>query len=262
MERKTLPEWPENEGLAPTRLRPTLAHRTTGQPNVSRAERLLDLLQVLRRHRRPVSGAALAAELRISLRTLYRDVATLQAQGAPIEGEAGLGYLLRPGFTLPPLMFTPEEVEALAFGSRWVQERGDPRLALAARDALAKIEAVLPGVLRGATEAETLLIGPGSTVPTGVAELASIREAIRAERKLHIAYQDKAGAPSQRTIWPIALAFFESVRVVVAWCELREGFRHFRADRIVGLAPTDARMPTRRAALLRAWKAETGAEAP
>lgn len=114
---------------------------------MSRAQRLLDLIQILRRHRRPVAGAALASELGVSLRTLYRNVASLQAQGADIAGEAGLGYVLRPGFTLPPLMFNVEEIEALALGSRWVAARADSPLAGAARNALAKIAAVLPADL-------------------------------------------------------------------------------------------------------------------
>lgn len=198
----------------------------------------------------------LAAELGVSLRTLYRDIATLQAQGAAIDGEAGLGYLLRPGFTLPPLMFSVEEIEALALGAGYVRQRGDPRLAQAATDALAKIQAVLPQHLRDAPDADTLLIGPGAAIPAGVAELNSIREAIRAERKLHIAYQDGSGAATQRTIWPMALAFFDSARVVVAWCELRQEFRHFRADRITALARAEARLPRRRAVLMEEWRAQ------
>src|SRR5690554_2465098 len=117
---------------------------------MSRAERLLDLIQILRRHRQPVAGGALAKELGVSLRTLYRDIGTLQAQGAHIEGEPGLGYILKPGFMLPPLMFSEDEIEALVLGSRWVAGHGDTRLAEAGRNALAKIAAVLPRDLREA----------------------------------------------------------------------------------------------------------------
>src|ERR1700720_3203193 len=127
---------------------------------MSRAQRLLDLIQVLRRHRRPVAGAELARELDVSLRTLYRDIASLQAQGADIAGEAGLGYVLRPGFMLPPLMFNIEEIEALALGSRWVAARADTPLAGAARNALAKIAAILPRDLRDLLDSSSLLIGP------------------------------------------------------------------------------------------------------
>ena len=128
---------------------------------MSRAERLLELMQALRRRRAPVAGAALADELGVSLRTLYRDIASLQAQGAAIEGEAGFGFVLKPGFTLPPLMFSLEEVEALALGARWVEGRADAGLAKAARDALAKIGAVLPPERAEALDWPTLLAGAG-----------------------------------------------------------------------------------------------------
>lgn len=225
---------------------------------MSRAQRLLDLIQVLRRHRRPVSGRSLAAELGISLRTLYRDIAALQAQGARIDGEPGLGYLLRPGFLLPPLMFSDEEIEALVLGSRWVADRGDARLGAAAANALAKIAAVLPPDLRDELDASTLLVGPGAPIAAGDADVAVIRRAIRTERKLAIAYRADGAAETQRTIWPFALGFFDRARVVVAWCELRQAFRHFRTDRIAALAPTDVRYPRRRQVLLKEWRTLEG----
>ena len=225
---------------------------------MSRAERLLDLIQILRRHRHPVSGHALAKELGVSIRTLYRDIVTLQAQGARIDGEPGLGYVLRPGFMLPPLMFSEDEIEALVLGSRWVADRGDSRLGAAARDALAKIAAVLPADLRDELDASTLLVGPGAPIAAGDAELASIRQAISAERKLDITYRDVQDAETKRLIWPFAVGFFDRARVVVAWCELRQGFRHFRTDRIAALVPTDIRYPKRRQALLREWRQAEG----
>lgn len=224
---------------------------------MSRSQRLLDLLQALRRHRRPVAGQTLAGDLGVSLRTLYRDIATLQAQGAPIEGEAGVGYVLRPGYTLPPLMLTEDEVAALALGGRWVAERGDARLAAAARDALAKIAAVLPEARRDDISASPLLIGPSEVAADGV-DLGVIRQAIRAERKLEIAYRDAEGAATRRVIWPFALGYFERVRAVVAWCELRDDFRHFRADRIAAASDAGARYPRRRQALLAEWRAREG----
>lgn len=221
---------------------------------MSRAERLLDLLQLLRRHRYPVSGAALATELDISLRTLYRDIASLQAQGAHIDGEAGLGYVLRPGFMLPPLMFSHDELEALVLGARWVAQRADPQLGSAARDALNKISAVLPPALRDALDASALLIGPGEPIATGNIELDVFRRAIRNEFKLAVTYLDLNNASTQRTLWPFALGFFEHVRVLVAWCELRQAFRHFRTDRIVAAA-LEAHYPRRRQILLKEWRA-------
>jgi predicted DNA-binding transcriptional regulator YafY len=228
---------------------------------MSRSERLLDLIQALRRHRRPVSGRALADELGISIRTLYRDIATLQGQGAPIEGEAGLGYVLRPGFMLPPLMFSDEEIEAIVLGSRWVAKQPDSRLSKAAADAVAKIAAVLPDDLRDALDASTLLVGPVVGATENV-DLATLRKAIRSERKLTMSYEDNNGARSQRTVWPFALGFFDKVRVLVAWCEMRQDFRHFRTDRIAALTATDERYPRRRQALLKEWRTSPGGQRP
>ncbi len=221
---------------------------------MSRTQRLLNLIQILRRHRFPVAGNLLARELGVSLRTLYRDIGTLQEQGACIEGAPGLGYVLRPGFLLPPLMFTDEEIEALVLGSRWVADRGDERLGLAAREAITKIAAVLPEDLRNKLDSSALLVGPGSPIPENKVELSLIRQAICSERKAEIVYRDLKDQESSRTIWPFALGFFDQVRVVVAWCELRSAFRHFRADRIESMSLSDHRYPKRRQALLKEWR--------
>lgn len=228
---------------------------------MSRSERLLDLIQVLRRHRMPVSGRSLAQEVGVSLRTLYRDIATLQAQGAHIEGEPGVGYVLRPGFMLPPLMFSEEEIEAIVLGMRWVRQRGDERLAAAAHNALAKIAAVLPDDMREGLDASTLLIGPSPPLESGGADVGILRKAIRTERRLDIRYRDADGAETQRTVWPFALGFFDRVRVLVAWCELRQGLRHFRVDRIAALEARPERYPRRRQALLKEWRESQGISA-
>lgn len=227
---------------------------------MSRAVRLLDLVQLLRRRRHPVSGDVLARELGISLRTLYRDIASLQAQGAPIEGEPGLGYVLRPGFTLPPLMFNDDEVEALMLGSQWVAEHGDPRLAQAAMDVMAKVAAVLPPDRRAQFDHPSLLIVSRARerLAAGLGSMAPIRDAIRRERKLTIDYRDAGSAATHRTIWPFAVGFFDDARIVVAWCELRADYRHFRIDRIGGLTETDARYPKRRAVMLKEWQKQMG----
>jgi predicted DNA-binding transcriptional regulator YafY len=221
--------------------------------DMSRAQRLLDLIQILRRHRHPVSGHVLAEELGVSIRTLYRDIAILNQQGADIDGEPGLGYVLRPGFMLPPLMFSEDEIEALVLGSRWVADRGDERLGAAARNALAKIGAVLPADLRDALDASPLFVAPAPVVAPAI-DLSVVRKSIRSERKLAICYRDVNGAESKRIVWPFALAFFECVRVVVAWCELRQDFRNFRADRISELEVIDVRYPRRRQVLLKEWR--------
>lgn len=221
---------------------------------MSRTERLLDLLQVLRRHRFPVSGAFLAEELGVSLRTLYRDIATLQTQGAPIEGERGVGYVLRPGFLLPPLMFSIDEIEAIVLGARWVTDRTDMELRRGAQNVLAKISAVVPAELRAQFEASGLLIAPGQVVKSNDIDLILIRKAIRVENKLELTYQDLKDDHSQRIIWPLALGFFDQVRILIAWCELRSDFRHFRTDRILKLRSIDTRYPERRQNLLKKWR--------
>jgi len=233
---------------------------------MSRAERLLDLMQCLRRHRHPVSGTALAQSLGISLRTLYRDIASLQAQGADIQGEAGVGYVLRPGFTLPPLMFSAAELDALTLGIRWVSQHTDPELAQAASNALAKISAVLPADLREAMAATPLLAGP-RRLPTDLHthlpadqhdHLPVLRRAIRLEHKLDIVYHALSGQKTERRIWPVALGFFDRVRVLIAWCETREALRHFRVDRLLAIGELDERYAQRRQRLLKMWREQEG----
>jgi predicted DNA-binding transcriptional regulator YafY len=224
---------------------------------MARSERLLTLLQTLRRYRRPVSGATLAEETGVSLRTLYRDIASLQTQGADIEGEPGIGYVLKPGFMLPPMMFSQDEIEALVLGSRWVARAADSRLAAAGADALAKIAAVLPADMREAVEQATLVVSI-RRVTEDKADLAVIRKAIRTERIVQLSYGDVNGAISTRRIWPFALGYFDQVRIIMAWCELRQDFRHFRTDRIIDMAVLDARYPRRRVVLAKEWHEREG----
>ncbi|MCJ8203669.1 YafY family protein [Pseudomonas sp. RGM2987] len=221
---------------------------------MSRTTRLLTLLQVLRGKRCPVTAATLAAELGVSERTLYRDIAELTALGAPIQGEAGIGYVLRSGLFLPPLMFTADEIEAIVLGLRYVDQRGDEVLSRAAADALAKVAAVLAPDLGDALRNPTVLPGPpGYGYPQNTVELNVYRQAIRTQAKLHIDYADVNKKPSQRLIWPLALGFFNEARVVVAWCELRGAYRTFRTDRIGSAIEQGERYPGRRSDLLRAW---------
>ncbi len=225
---------------------------------MSRTERLLELLQVLRAYRQPVSGAQLSQQMQVSLRTIYRDIASLQAQGAHIVGEAGSGFILRPGFMLPPLMFSEEEIEALVLGSRWVAERGDRRLASAAQVAMDKIKAVLPTDLCNALEHNALLVPPANEAKEEDISLSQIRAAIRHEKKATLHYRNAQGQASERQVWPFALGFFERVQVLIAWCELRQEIRHFRTDRISAMQVHEERYPKRKQALLKEWRALEG----
>ncbi len=217
-------------------------------------------MQVLRRHRGAVSGEVLAQETGVSLRTVRRDVATLQAMGADIDGAPGVGYLLRPGFLLPPLSFTMEELQALVAGVQWVSRQTDDALAQAAQNALAKIGGVLSSEMRGALTDDALYVGPNNVNST--LDLTRVRQALREQRKMHITYEDHHGALSERTIWPIVLGFVESRRFIAAWCELREGFRLFRVDRIVKAVFLEDRYSRSRRQLVKEWRAlEDGRQA-
>jgi predicted DNA-binding transcriptional regulator YafY len=222
--------------------------------SVGRTQRLLTLMDALRRHRRPVTAASLAGELSVSVRTIYRDVQSLVGLGAPIDGEAGLGYLLRGGFFLPPLMFDEDELEALVLGARLVERQGDKILATSARNVLAKIAAAAPKDLRDAMGDTSFWVAPGPQQDSPM--LKPLRDAIRKEHKIALVYGDEKGAETNRVIWPIGLAFYQGLQSVAAWCELRSGFRHFRTDRIKTLESTAERYPKRRAVLIKQWRAE------
>ena len=224
---------------------------------MDKTERLFRLMDKLRHYRHPVTAAVLAAQLQVSVRTVYRDIQTLITLGAGIDGEAGIGYLLRSGFFLPPLMFDEAELEALALGLRWVEVQGDDELVSAARNVLAKVAAAAPTDLRDRINDIGLLAFPALT-DKGAAFLRQVREAIRRERRVQISYIREDGTASERTVWPIMLAFFDSRRMLVAWCELRQGFRHFRADRVHAMQELQERYPQSRHSLIQRWLAETG----
>ncbi|AOM39852.1 helix-turn-helix transcriptional regulator [Xenorhabdus hominickii] len=221
---------------------------------MSRTQRLLSLMEILRSYHFPVQGKVLAQKLNISLRTLYRDIATLQSQGAIIEGEAGIGYVLRPGFVLPPLMFTQNEIDALALGASWVAKRADPQLKASANSAISKIAAVIPTELKQFLETSSLLVGSASTTVQPFVDIQQIRQAISHRHKITFSYLDLKGNQSERTIWPFALGYFENISIVVGWCELRKTFRHFRSDRIIHLKTEKQAYPRSRQSLLKEWR--------
>jgi predicted DNA-binding transcriptional regulator YafY len=199
-----------------------------------RADRLFQIIQFIRRHH-VTTAAALAQALEVSERTVYRDIRDLVISGVPIEGEAGVGYMLRKGFDLPPLMFTRDEVEALVLGTRVVSSWADAGLGKAAEAALDRIAAALPDELR-LRLIESRLFAPGFHVREDVVErLGLLREATSAKRKAWLAYRDADGATSERSVRPLGLSFFGSTWMLTAWCELRNDFRNFRLDRVVTL---------------------------
>jgi predicted DNA-binding transcriptional regulator YafY len=210
---------------------------------VRRTERLFQIIQILRRGTRPVTALAMAAELEVSTRTIYRDIAELTAQRVPIEGAAGVGYLLGQGYDLPPLMLTEDEIEALLIGARIVQSWADPALARAAKDALAKVAAVLPVGLRPRAMSLALAAPPSERRPEITIDVTRLRRAVREQRKVQIAYRDLQDVPTERTVWPMNLAFFPPVWLLLGWCELRADFRPFRLDRITALEHRDDRYP-------------------
>ena len=226
---------------------------------MSRSARLLELLQALRGRRHPVTAAELAKALEVSERTIYRDIATLTARGAPIAGEAGIGYVLKPGLFLPPLMFTADEIDAIVLGLRYVDQRGDAVLTKAASDALAKIESVLTAEGRAAAAAPLTMPGPPPSFPENAVPLSDLRAAIQRQRRLEIDYADGQGRRSHRTVWPVQLGFMDNARVLGAWCEARRDFRTFRTDRILA-AVEGERYPARRVDLLRDFRAYMAAK--
>lgn len=220
-----------------------------------RATRLLRLVDELRRRRAPVRGELLAEKLGVSLRTLYRDIDALRAQGADIAGEAGVGYQLRRGFLLPPMMFNADELEAIVLGTRWVAAHADPDLATAAGRALDRIVSVLPDELRLEVETSGLFAPDWSPVEPEP-WLPLLRHAIRDGRVLRMHYRDGEGQASERLIWPFAMAFLADRRLLAAWCEARADFRHFRADRVLALEDTGRHYPEGRHRLLHRWQRE------
>ncbi len=218
-----------------------------------RTERLFQIIQILRSRRRPVTGKELAEELEISLRTLYRDMAELTAGRVPVRGEAGTGYVLEDGYDMPPLMLTPDELEAAVLGAAWVAKNGDPALAVGARDLIGKLTSAIPPELR------PVLIEPAvhpivlKSAPPEIFDLATLREAVRAHRKISIDYTNRDGETSSRVIWPFLIGYMEHVRLIAAWCELKQDFRNFCTESITKFEALDETYPDRTADLMARW---------
>ena len=220
-----------------------------------RSDRLFDIIQRLRTTSRPTTAATLAAELEVTVRTVYRDIATLQARRVPIEGAPGNGYVLRKGFDLPPLNFTIDEIEAIAVGARMVHRLKDHKLQEAAQSVLAKVTVAVPERLRPHIADAPIYVSPGMTPEAQGADLAEVRAAIRDSRKLYIAYADEAGRRTNRTVWPIAMAYYVDATLIGAWCELRADYRNFRVERIASSRVLEEHFDQDNGRLFREWSA-------
>ncbi|MBC7282438.1 YafY family protein [Hoeflea sp.] len=213
-----------------------------------RSNRLFEIIQILRSASRPMTAETLAHQLEVSTRTIYRDISALQMMSTPIEGEPGIGYVMRRGYDLPPLNFDLEEIEALRVGLALLSRTGDSALQRAARRIHEKVEA-----LHG--PADWLQVAPWGAPPDdpakGCVQVSTLRDAIRGERKLRLTYQDEQGCRTVRAVRPLALVYHLECVMLACWCELRAGFRHFRTDRIYGCDVLDERF-TGQGAMLRA----------
>lgn len=223
-----------------------------------RTSRLFELIQALRGAQRPRTASGLAEQLEVCKRTIYRDVASLQAMGVPIRGEAGVGYMIEPGFDLPPLMFTIDEVEALVVALCLLQRTGDVGLNVAAATILEKVQDVIPKAVCGPLVTDSIYATPRGPSPVKGVDVTIVRQAIREERKLFLNYSDAAGEATSRLIMPIALAYDVEAHMIVAWCELRSAFRRFRTDRIQSCSLATDRFQGKGDGLRRLWQKHLG----
>lgn len=219
-----------------------------------RSGRLLTILQKLRERRRPVTARELAVTFAVSVRTIYRDVETLKGLGADIRGAPGIGFVLGPGYFLPPLSLSALEADALLLGLRFVSKRADPELADAANATIAKIADILDSDKELAMRMNGLAVGPSGSEDKS--NIGWLRKAMEQERKVGFHYSDRDSAESNRVVWPTAVGFFDQVEILAAWCESREAFRHFRLDRISSLDVLADRMPIPRRTLLARYRLE------
>lgn len=197
-----------------------------------KASRLFEIIQILRLAKKSVTAADIAARLEVTVRSVYRDIAALQAMRVPIEGERGIGYILRPGFDLPPLMFSIEEMEAIVLSLALLERTGDDELKQAAKRVSSKIAGAVPAPLRQTFDANALHAWGFAAPSASAIDLALVRRAIRDEEKLDLTYRDELGRATERIIRPIALIYYAESANIVAWCELRQAIRNFRSDRI------------------------------
>ncbi len=221
--------------------------------DMPRSTRLFEIIQCLRQAQSPMTAQQIADALEVNKRTIYRDMVALQAMRLPIEGEAGIGYIMRAGFDLPPLMFTQDEVEAILVGLALLGRTGDEGLQRAASQVAAKISDVLP---KDTQNVAPLRVSKWSKVPVSTIEARDLRRFIREAAELRISYLDLENQRTSRDIKPLALIYYIDAVLLAAWCELRQGFRHFRIDRIADCTPTGRDFLGLREDLLKRWEKE------
>ncbi|WP_413492640.1 helix-turn-helix transcriptional regulator [Morganella psychrotolerans] len=221
---------------------------------MTRTQRLLTLLQILKENRYPVTAESLASQLQISVRSIYRDIESLRCQGADITGEAGIGYQLKSGLLLPPLIFDVNELEALILGLRWVQSNADDELKASAKRAANKINSVVENESQVIFSQSTLFALSTQLTQVDNQIARELRRSLREELKAKIDYQDEKKQLSSRVIWPVAVGYMKDVQVLAAWCELRQNYRHFRLDRIQTYTILPDKLPYPKHYLLERWR--------
>lgn len=219
-----------------------------------KAERLFQIIQILRRSSRPVTSAEIAQELEVARRTVYRDIAHLIGQRVPIDGEAGLGYVLDPRYDMPPLMLTPEEIETVLLGAQMVAKLGDPALTTAARDVISKIASSISEDLLPMIAEPAVSLKPDEDTGSMTLDTRPFRRAIREGKKLRLDYRAADGSVSHRIVWPVLLGYADGRSLLIARCETKCAFRHFRAERVLNVEVLDEPMGASRVALRRQWQ--------
>ncbi|EPL6454508.1 MULTISPECIES: YafY family protein [Providencia] len=223
---------------------------------MTRTQRLLTLLQILKENRYPITADALALQLQVSVRSIYRDIESLRDQGAEIVGEAGIGYQLKTGLLLPPLAFDENELEALILGLRWVKSNADSELKNSAMRAISKINAVVAGNAQKILNQNTLFAPTTHYYDINDKVAKDLRSSLRKECKAKMTYLDGQNQSTERIIWPIAIGYMKDSQVLAAWCELRESYRHFRLDRIQSYLALSDKLPYPKEYLLARWQKE------
>jgi predicted DNA-binding transcriptional regulator YafY len=229
------------------------SHTEKWKPTMPRSDRLFELIQVLRRRKGAATAQWLAGQLEVTARTIYRDIAVLQSMRVPIEGEVGVGYIMRRGFDLPPLMFDAEEIEAMTVGLALLARTGDRDLVKAALRVASKIADVVPDDLAKQLSVQRSKVSTyGIRIPKDF-DMAKLRKSIRENKKIRICYSNGHGIATQRTLMPIAVFYYVEVALLIAWCELRSSFRQFRIDRITAIEYLNASFANQAEKLRNDW---------